>query len=131
MANTQIVFASAEYGYSDVEAGEIYGWWGFMSTLWAMVLGPVIDVLGVKRAAILGFTICEHSSSTPAHAVTKLTAAAPTAPAADGVARLIIVGVHDREIFKWTVCGPGLFPGASLLLLPSENVLVLCLGPDR
>lgn len=36
MANVMTVFASAEYGYSDVETGEIYGWWGLMSAMWCV-----------------------------------------------------------------------------------------------
>ena len=41
MANTMTVFATAEYGFDDVETGAIYGWWGLMSSLWAMVLVAV------------------------------------------------------------------------------------------
>ena len=42
MANVMTVFATAEYGYDDIETGDIYGWWGLMSTLWAMVLGACV-----------------------------------------------------------------------------------------
>lgn len=57
MANVMTVFATAEYGFDDIETGEIYGYWGLMSTLWAMVLGPLIDVLGCRKTGIIGFTI--------------------------------------------------------------------------
>lgn len=57
MANVMTVFATAEYGFDDIETGEIYGYWGLMSTLWAMVLGPLIDVLGCRKTGIVGFTI--------------------------------------------------------------------------
>ena len=57
MANVMTVFATAEYGFDDIETGEIYGYWGLMSSLWAMVLGPLIDVLGCRKTGIIGFTI--------------------------------------------------------------------------
>ena len=46
----------------------------------AKLLGPVIDVLGVRTAGVIGFTIYAG-------------------------ARLAIVFIDDREIFKWTVIG--------------------------
>lgn len=78
MANTMTVFATAEYGFDDIETGKIYGWWGLMSTLWAMVLGPVIDVLGVRKTGLIGFAIY-------------------------AVARFVIVFTNDRDIFKFVV----------------------------
>ncbi len=78
MANIMTVFASAEYGFSDIETAEIYGTWGLMSALWAMLLGPLIDVIGVRLSGVIGFSIY-------------------------AVARLLVVFVADREVFKWTV----------------------------
>ena len=78
VANVMTVFATAEYGFTDLEAGEIYGSWGLMTSVWAMSLGPVIDVLGCRKAGILGFTIY-------------------------AVARSVIVFVNDRDVFKFTV----------------------------
>ena len=78
MANVMTVFASAEYGFSDIEVGDIYGNWGLMSSLWAMLLGPLIDVLGVRKSAVVGFTIY-------------------------AVARFVICFINDRDIFKFTV----------------------------
>lgn len=88
MANIMIVFASAEYGFDDVEIAEIYGTWGLMSALWAMLLGPLIDIIGVRLSGVLGFSIY-------------------------AVARLLVVFVDNKEVFKWTVmllspCAEGL-----------------------
>ena len=78
MANIMTVFASAEYGFSDIETAEIYGAWGLMSALWAMLLGPLIDVIGVRLSGVIGFSIY-------------------------AVARLLVVFVDNKDVFKWTV----------------------------
>jgi hypothetical protein len=78
MANIMTVFASAEYGYDDIETAEIYGTWGLMSALWAMLLGPLIDVIGVRMSGVIGFSVY-------------------------AVARMLVVFVDDKQVFKWTV----------------------------
>eukprot|EP01051_Picozoa_sp_SAG22_P009183 SAG22_NODE_747_length_7495_cov_7.582342_2_plen_110_part_00 len=49
-----------------------------MSALWAMLLGPVIDVLGVRLSGAIGFTIY-------------------------GAARLAVVFIDDKSVFQFVV----------------------------
>ncbi|CAK0878619.1 unnamed protein product [Prorocentrum cordatum] len=52
-----VLYATDEFGLSDVDAGLLYSWWGLLSTLWAGVFCFVIDVTGVKRCAVMGMLI--------------------------------------------------------------------------
>lgn len=51
------LFLSEDFGYSDYEAGTIYGVWGALVTLFGLASGPVIDKLGVAASLKLGFMI--------------------------------------------------------------------------
>jgi predicted MFS family arabinose efflux permease len=44
------LFLSDDYGYSDVEAGFIYGAMGATWTLYAVFLGTVVDRWGIKKS---------------------------------------------------------------------------------
>jgi len=43
-----------EFNYTDVEAGTLYGVWGFLTSVMGVVCGPVIDRLGIKRSLVVG-----------------------------------------------------------------------------
>lgn len=49
-----VPFLRDEFGYSDTEAGNLYGVWGFLTSVFGIVCGPVIDYLGVRRSLITG-----------------------------------------------------------------------------
>ncbi len=51
------LFLSEDFGYTDYEAGTIYGAWGALVTLFGLVSGPIIDKLGVSASLKLGFMI--------------------------------------------------------------------------
>ena len=42
------------FGLSDVEAGYVYGIWGLTSTLYGLLLGIVIDKVGVRWSLLTG-----------------------------------------------------------------------------
>ena len=49
-------YATTEFGYSDVEAGALYGAWGVIISFWHFTLGSTVDALGIKRSLLCGFT---------------------------------------------------------------------------
>eukprot|EP00871_Galdieria_phlegrea_P001643 jgi/Galph1/247/GphlegSOOS_G4942.1 len=51
------LFLSDEYNFSDERAGWTYGAYGFMSTVFGMSLGWLVDYLGVRYALLLGAVI--------------------------------------------------------------------------
>ena len=51
------LFLSEDFGYSDYQAGTIYGAWGALITLFGLASGPIIDKLGVATSLRVGFLI--------------------------------------------------------------------------
>lgn len=51
------LFLSADFGYSDLSAGTIYGAWGALVTLFGLFTGTLIDNLGVSLSLRIGFAI--------------------------------------------------------------------------
>lgn len=51
------LFLSQDFGYTDIEAGTIYGAWGALITVYGLVAGCVVDNLGVARSLRLGFLL--------------------------------------------------------------------------
>ena len=51
------LFLSEDFGYSDYQAGTIYGVWGALVTLFGLTTGPIIDKLGVATSLRIGFLI--------------------------------------------------------------------------
>ncbi|PHJ17265.1 major facilitator family protein [Cystoisospora suis] len=49
-----VLYLSTVFGFSDQWAGWLYGLYGVMVLLYGIILGPVIDNLGVKRALVAG-----------------------------------------------------------------------------
>lgn len=49
-----VPYLREEFGYSDVEAGMLYGLWGFLASVMGLVCGPVIDCLGIKKSLVVG-----------------------------------------------------------------------------
>jgi dipeptide/tripeptide permease len=44
------LFLSADFGYTDVQAGTIYGAWGALITIYGLLAGFIIDNLGVATS---------------------------------------------------------------------------------
>eukprot|EP00741_Cyanophora_paradoxa_P013370 tig00020684_g12911.t1 len=49
-----VIYLSDEFGFSDAEAGWIYGLYGTIYAVAAMFMGAVVDNLGVRRSLIMG-----------------------------------------------------------------------------
>jgi len=51
------LFLSSDFGYSDVEAGTIYGIWGALITVYGLLTGCLMDYLGVAASLKIGFIL--------------------------------------------------------------------------
>ena len=51
------LFLSHDFGFSDVQAGAFYGLWGALSTLYGLLVGTLVDKLGVSKSLQLGFVL--------------------------------------------------------------------------
>ena len=51
------LFLSDDFGYTDVQAGTIYGAWGALITVYGLATGVVVDNLGVATSLRLGFGV--------------------------------------------------------------------------
>ncbi|CAK9052120.1 unnamed protein product [Durusdinium trenchii] len=53
MAVLLVIYATDEFGFSDQQAGALYGWWGILSSIWTSIASIfAIDNLGSKRTAV-------------------------------------------------------------------------------
>jgi dipeptide/tripeptide permease len=67
------LIATAEYGFSDTQAGGLYGMWGILITVWGFVASWMVDKFGVRTTAIFStaasvvaravFTFCRSPTS--------------------------------------------------------------------
>jgi hypothetical protein len=51
------LFLSHDFGFSDVQAGALYGLWGALITLYGLLVGTLVDNLGVAKSLQLGFML--------------------------------------------------------------------------
>lgn len=51
------LFLSDDFGYSDIEAGTIYGGWGAMITVYGFCTGFLVDNFGVSKSLKLGYAL--------------------------------------------------------------------------
>ena len=49
-----VLYLSEEFGYSDQGAGWVYGFFGMLISLYGVLVGFIIDQLGVKRSLVFG-----------------------------------------------------------------------------
>ena len=49
-----VLYLSEEFGYSDQSAGWVYGFFGMLITIYGVLVGFLIDRLGVRLALMLG-----------------------------------------------------------------------------
>jgi MFS family permease len=52
-----ILYLSKEHGYDDLSAAAVFSWAGFVSVIWGIFTGPLIDRLGVRRSMVIGSSI--------------------------------------------------------------------------
>lgn len=55
---TIILWLSKDMGWSDIEAGFIVAGWSTILTLITVMVGSLVDAIGIKKALIIGFAIC-------------------------------------------------------------------------
>lgn len=51
------LFLSSDFGFSDIQAGTIYGAWGALITIYGLITGVIVDNLGVAKSLRIGFLI--------------------------------------------------------------------------
>jgi len=51
------LFLSDDFGFTDLQAGTLYGLWGALITLYGLMIGPLMDNLGVCRSLQIGFAV--------------------------------------------------------------------------
>jgi len=56
LASALTLFATDEYGLSDVKAGELYGLWGLLHAVWGFAGSFAIDRFGIRAVAIVATT---------------------------------------------------------------------------
>jgi dipeptide/tripeptide permease len=52
-----VIYVHTEFGFTDIQAGSIYGMWGIAITFWGLCASAFNDILGVRRSLLIGFTI--------------------------------------------------------------------------
>ncbi len=57
MSYVLVMYLSKEFGFTDVEAGWAYGLFGMLISVYGLLIGFVIDNLGVRKSMILGSVI--------------------------------------------------------------------------
>lgn len=55
LSRVLVLFLTEDFGFSDIDSGLVYGAWGTLITAYGVILGGVVDKLGVKRSLILSF----------------------------------------------------------------------------
>ena len=51
------LFLSEDIGFTDVQAGFLYGLWGSLISIYGILVGPVVDNFGVSRSLQIGYLI--------------------------------------------------------------------------
>ena len=58
MNATIILWLSSDLGYSDTRAGFLISAWSTVMTLSTVLVGSLVDAIGLRKAFLLGFSIC-------------------------------------------------------------------------
>ena len=58
MSSTLILWLSADLGFSDAAAGDTIAWWSTIMTLVTIVVGSLVDTIGIRKSFLLGFWLC-------------------------------------------------------------------------
>ena len=57
-----VIFLSRSFNFSDLQSAGIYGLWGTCITFWGLLTATLNDILGVKRALLIGFILSAIST---------------------------------------------------------------------
>ncbi|MHC4127497.1 MAG: MFS transporter [Planctomycetota bacterium] len=58
MSSTLILWLSSDMGFSDAAAGDTIAWWSTVLTLITVLVGSLVDAIGIRRSFLLGFWLC-------------------------------------------------------------------------
>ncbi|HAM36909.1 MAG TPA: MFS transporter [Elusimicrobia bacterium] len=56
--STLVLWLSSDLGYSDVRAGFVIATWSTMMTLFTVMIGSLVDAIGLRKAFLIGFGAC-------------------------------------------------------------------------
>ncbi|MCX8157633.1 MAG: MFS transporter [Verrucomicrobiae bacterium] len=59
-----ILWLSSDLGYSDVQAGDIVMLWSTLMTMATVMVGSLVDAIGLRRAFLLGISVCIFARGT-------------------------------------------------------------------
>jgi MFS family permease len=58
MNSTLVLWLSSDLGYSDMSAGNVVAMWSALMTLTTVLVGSLVDAIGLRKAFLLGAGIC-------------------------------------------------------------------------
>ena len=61
MNSTLVLWLSSDLGYSDIKAGNIVAAWSTVMTLATVLVGSLVDAIGLRKAFLLGIGLCLFS----------------------------------------------------------------------
>jgi MFS family permease len=61
MNSTLVLWLSSDLGYSDALAGNIVSYWSVALTFFTILVGSLVDAIGLRKAFMLGFCVCIFS----------------------------------------------------------------------
>ncbi len=61
MNSTLVLWLSSDLGYSDTRAGFIVAAWSTAMTLFTVLVGSLVDAIGLRKAFLLGFAVCIYA----------------------------------------------------------------------
>lgn len=76
------LFVTIEYGMSDIQAGNLYGIWGLMHTVWGFVGSLAVDRYGIRRVALVATSL-------------------------GVISRGLLVFLHSEIVLRVVLCGIG------------------------
>ena len=58
MSSTLVLWLSADLGFSDTKAGDTIAIWSTVLTLVTVLVGSLVDTIGIRKSFLLGFWLC-------------------------------------------------------------------------
>ncbi len=58
MSSTIVLWLSSDMGYTDAQAGDYIAYWSAVMTLFTVLVGSLVDAIGIKKSFLLGFWLC-------------------------------------------------------------------------
>jgi MFS family permease len=61
MNSTLVLWLSSDLGYGDARAGDVVAVWSTVMTFFTVLVGSLVDAIGLRKAFLLGFCVCIFS----------------------------------------------------------------------